>query len=174
MKKVFKIIFRVERVIASVSMAAIVITSIVNVLGRYIFKHGITGAEDVIQLFFCWLIFVGASCCYGQGMHYGMDFLLDKMKGKFKAAWMLTINIIIMCASIFLAVQGWKLMTQVAAKVTGTLRISYFYIDMAALVGFVFMVIHGIDIIIQAIRTLSGKEEVTEDQSEPKEGGAEV
>lgn len=148
-------LYHVELVIGGLAVAGIVGVNIVNVIMRYLPNISpIVGAEDITQLLFCWMIFIGASVAYGEGMHYGMDLVIDRMSGKLKMIWLLAIKVIILLASIFLAIESYILMINVSAKVTGTLRIPYWLIDMAPLVGFSFMTIHGIDLIVTGIREL--------------------
>jgi len=170
MRKFLNILYTIEKVIACTALSAIILVNIVNVIMRYLPNISpIVGAEDLTQLFFSWLIFVGASCAYGEGMHYGMDLVVDKMHGKMKKIWQLAIKILILAATMFLMVQAYKLMISVSAKVTGAMRISYLYIDMAPFVGFVFMFIHGVDLIVQGIKNFN-----KEDDGPKKIAGEEV
>lgn len=157
MKVLHKVVFMAEKTIACTALAGIVSVSIINVICRYAsFAKSIVGAEDFIQLLFCWFIFIGASACYGEGMHYGMDLVVNRLQGRVRKLWLLGINVVILFTSVFLAWQSYILMVSVSAKVTGTLRISYFYIDMAPFMAFVFMTIHAADFIFSTFGRGSG------------------
>ena len=156
MRAILNKIYHIELVIGSIALSGVVLVNVVNVILRYLPNISpLIGAEDITQTFFCWMIFIGASVAYGEGMHYGMDLLVERMHGKLKTYWMLGINIVVLAASIFLAVESYVLMINVSAKVTGTLRIPYWIIDMAPLLGFFFMTIHGVDRVVTGIRDLS-------------------
>jgi len=169
MLKFLRKLYYGERFVACAALAVMILVNVANTLRRYLFDASIFGAEDLTQLCFCWLTFLGASICYEQGLHYGMEFVTDKLSGKVKSWWLFGIDVIILALSLFLTYQSVLLCISVTTKVTGALSINYVYINSAAAVGFGYMALHAVEKIYLQFKSIK-----TKSPADAAEGGANV
>ncbi|MFP1632187.1 TRAP transporter small permease [Zhengella sp. ZM62] len=77
---------RIEENIIALLLAAITLVSFVQVIARYGFNTGWSGALEFTRILFAWLILLGMSYGVKQGMHLGVDAFIRLLpKGAFKA-----------------------------------------------------------------------------------------
>lgn len=67
---------RVEENFIALLLAAITIVSFTQVVARYVFNTGWTGALEFTRVLFAWLILFGMSYCVKIGAHLGVDVLI--------------------------------------------------------------------------------------------------
>ncbi|MCY0148416.1 TRAP transporter small permease [Hoeflea sp. G2-23] len=70
------LVTRFEENVLAVILALITIVSFVQVIARYGFNSGWTGALEFTRILFAWMILFGMSYGLKQGMHLGVDALL--------------------------------------------------------------------------------------------------
>ncbi|WP_412049979.1 TRAP transporter small permease [Hoeflea sp. Naph1] len=71
-----QMVTRFEENVLAVILALITIVSFVQVIARYGFNSGWTGALEFTRILFAWMILFGMSYGLKQGMHLGVDALL--------------------------------------------------------------------------------------------------
>jgi TRAP-type C4-dicarboxylate transport system permease small subunit len=55
-----------------------------NVILRYVFNSGIEYSEEVSRFIFVWITFIGAVVALKEGLHLGMDTLVQRMPPKLR------------------------------------------------------------------------------------------
>ena len=65
-------------------MGIAVIATFLNVICRYFFNHPIYQAEEIATSMFVWLVFIGASACFKENMHVGIDCLVNLLPAKMR------------------------------------------------------------------------------------------
>ena len=53
----------------------------VNVVGRYVFRQGITESEEIARILFVWLTYLGAILCFKTNSHVVVDILITFLHG---------------------------------------------------------------------------------------------
>ncbi len=142
-KKLVFLIRNWEDILAAIFLSVMVLTAIFNVFTRYILNYPFTWAEELECICLVWATFTSAAAAYKKNMHYGMDFLVDRLPMKSK----ILLRRIIVFISIFFFAFLLYLSILFIGQVTKTtifFRLSYKYIDLAAIVGFLSMEIYSI------------------------------
>lgn len=116
----------------------------VNVVARYVFSHSIAGAEEVVIICFCYLVFVGAAAAYKAKMHYGVDVLVNLLPEKGKKGLLFVTRIIIIAGLLCLTYLSYKYAVSSIKRTTAYLRISYFWIDLSLVIGFGLMAVYSV------------------------------
>lgn len=86
-------------VIAIIMMATILFA---NVVGRIVFHHSLTFAEELGTMGTVYVTFVGLSYCARVGEHIAMTAIFDALKGKAKKILMIVICIVVAIALVYL------------------------------------------------------------------------
>lgn len=97
-----------ERFAVSWSIIIMASVSIVNVLGRNIFQHSFTWAEEVTQFAIVWVTFIGVSYAARLGVHIRMTALFDLLSLKGRKILMIIISAGTAGLMFFLAWYGYK------------------------------------------------------------------
>lgn len=131
------ILKRIEDYSIAAGLFAVTILLFVNIVLRYAFAANTTWAEEFIRYVMIWITFIGGSVCFRKGMHVGVDFIMDLVKGKAKKGLQLFIHIISMIFLVFLIKYGIDLVifTMNTGQITPSLQIPLFYIYLAIPVG---------------------------------------
>jgi TRAP-type transport system small permease protein len=125
-----------------------------NVVLRYVFNSGIAVSEEMARWLFVWLCFMGAVVALKEGAHMGTDMLLSRLplSGK-KACAVLGHGLMLYLTWLFLdgSLQQARINLDMQAPVTG-LPVAIFYGS-----GVVFSVLAGALLLLQLLRTLTGR-----------------
>jgi len=96
-------------------------------------------------------------------MHYGLDVLVNALKGKAKTVLMIVTQILTAFVFAYFLYYSIKLYQNVGPKILTTTLLSYRWIDAALIYGFGMMLIYNIVFLVQDILSLKSpkKEEET-------------
>ena len=83
--KIIKRIEKAEITICTVLYAAMVLICFANVCSRFLFHFSFAFAEELELIAFIWSIMLGIAIGYNKGVHLGVSFLTDLLKGVPKA-----------------------------------------------------------------------------------------
>ena len=84
--KFIKRIEKAEITICTALYAAMVLICFANVCSRFLFHFSFAFAEELELIAFIWSIMLGIAIGYNKGVHLGVSFLTDLLKGVPKAA----------------------------------------------------------------------------------------
>ena len=136
------------------ALAVMVLLVFGNVVLRYVFNSGIALSEEVSRWLFVWLCFMGAVVALKEGAHMGTDMLLSRLPlaGK-KACAVLGHVLMLYLTWLFFqgSLQQARINLDMQAPVTG-MPVAIFYGS-----GVVFSVLAGGLLLLQLLRTLSGR-----------------
>lgn len=141
MKKIFA---NLEEIIIAFFLLVMVSLISGNVIIRLITGESITWLEEISYFSFAWVIFVGASAAYKRNLHGGIDLLVRLFPQSIRQIVSLLSTFLIMIVCIVMAYLSWRFAISVGAKVTPVLYISYFWVDLSAVIGFALMVVHSL------------------------------
>ena len=71
---------RLEEGLVALLMAAMTITTFVQVIARYVFNYSFVWALELNTVFFAWLIFIGMSYGVRVGAHIGIDAVVGQLR----------------------------------------------------------------------------------------------
>ncbi len=143
--------------IAGVALLAMTFIVAINSISRYCFNKPLTHVEEVATSLFVWLIFIGASVCYKEKMHIGVEVFVEMLPERFQKVIEIIVDFILIAANILLIVLGSKLTYLAWSKLTPVLRIPYSFIDAAAVFGFFMCLIYSIEFLISDLKKFSEK-----------------
>ncbi len=117
------------RFVLGTAIAAIVLITLAAVWWRYVINDPISWIEQVSNILFIWVVFIGAAILYRQNLHIGVDFLLAMMPEKLRAIWEWVIDLGNLTFIIVLFVCSLKLSIDVLPNTYGALDLSpaWFY-----------------------------------------------
>jgi C4-dicarboxylate transporter, DctQ subunit len=73
-----RIIDTSERWIITVGLASATLLLFLNVVARYMFDSGFTWVLEAVQYLFAWVVLVGAAYGTKEGVHLGIDIMVEK------------------------------------------------------------------------------------------------
>jgi C4-dicarboxylate transporter DctQ subunit len=68
---------RLEEILIGLLMASASVILFANVVARYVFNSGIPWADEVVRYQIVWMVFLGGSVAARQGIHIGIDLLVQ-------------------------------------------------------------------------------------------------
>ena len=80
-EKLDKVFTGIIEGITFVGFIAMVLLIFVNVVGRYVFRQGITESEEIARILFVWLTYLGAILCFKTNSHVVVDILITFLHG---------------------------------------------------------------------------------------------
>ena len=154
-------VMRLYSSVAAVAVIVLVVSSFVQVVGRYIFNASPSWSEELARYAFIWSSALGAACALDCGGHAVITVLSDHMDIKRRTVLKLVITLIIIVLSVVLCKEGWNLTAATLSMLSPALRIPMACINVS-------VVFCGIGLIVSSIATLM--EIPAEMKSETKEG----
>lgn len=133
-----------EEIIISFFLFVMVGVISVNVILRLTVHLSFSWLEEVSYFCFAWVIFVGASAAYKRSLHGGIDLLVRLFPEKVRKFVSMLSTILILIICIALTLLSYQYAVGSGSKVTPVLYISYFWVDLSAVVGFALMCIHSL------------------------------
>lgn len=147
--------------IAAAALIFSIFISVTNGLTRYFVKYTWNPGTDVNTICFAYVVFCGSAAAYRRKMHYGIDAFTNILPAKIRkaadaAAHLLTL--IALAVATYLAV---SLAMNVGGKIMPNTKISYFWYDLSAVIGFAYMTIYELQHTAQMFKDMvkSKKEE---------------
>lgn len=141
MKKILNFLGNIDTFITCTSLAIIITITLCGVVMRYIIGKPIAWLEEVQILLFVWCIFFGASVAFREGGHVGIDIVAARLGKHGRMVLDIIVYFITLGVLVYMLLGSYELTAQVTRKVTPYLKLPYSYVDMAAPIGCVFMIL---------------------------------
>ncbi|MEM1484299.1 TRAP transporter small permease [Oscillospiraceae bacterium PP1C4] len=148
---------------AAISVMTLIVA--INSIARYFFNSPLVMVEEVATSMFAWVVFLGASVCYKEKMHIGIDCFVNFLPVTLRRSIGLFVDLLLITANLYMTYLSFSLTNSAWTKFTPTLRMPYSYIDAAALIGFFLMSVHSIRFFITDIRNFNSPD-ITPEQEE--------
>ena len=171
MKSIQKIITSLDSIISGVSLLLIIFMTVAGVVMRKCFGNPIAWLEEMQIFFFVWTIFLGGSIAFRKGGQVSIDLIAARLNPKARKVLDVFCYVVAMLVLIYLCKGGFELAASVTKKVTPYFKISYKYIDIAAPIGCIIMMIQYTFIILDQLFGVLGG--MFEHKDENGEGGVE-
>lgn len=140
---------KVDQIIASSSLALIVLLTVYGVVMRYVLNAPSAWVEEVCLALFVWFTFMGASVLMSHQEHVNVDYLIKKLPIiVYRFINDILVPIMISIALMFMLFYGLQLLQMSENRFTSTLKIPYAYIYAAIPVSAFFMLYHQFRIFI--------------------------
>lgn len=148
-----------EMTVAGIAMVVAVLATFLNVICRYCFNRPIYQAEEIATTAFVWLVFIGASACFKEGAHVGIDCLVNMLPKKIHAVVKVITDMMLIVFNVVMAYMAVTITISAKLKLTSAMRISYSFIDAAAAIAFIFMAVHSAGFLIRDIRAVQAADQ---------------
>ena len=141
MKKIRAILENLDAIISGVSLTILVCITLAGVVMRKVMGQPFAWLEEMQLFFFIWTIFFGGSVAFRTGGQVSIDLIANRLKPKARRVLDMFDYIATVLILLYLCKGGYDLMMSVSGKVTPYFKISYTFIDMAAPIGIVLMIL---------------------------------
>lgn len=129
-------------------IAAIVLITLAAVWQRYVADNALSWVEQVSNMLFIWVVFIGSAVLYRQNLHIGVDAFLMSLGERNRAIWKWVIECLNLTFIVVLFVASTKLTYDVSGNTAGALDISPAYYYISAPISCLMMMIYFIEKIV--------------------------
>jgi TRAP-type C4-dicarboxylate transport system permease small subunit len=126
-------------------MAAIVLITLGAVWWRYVLNSPIAWIEQVSNMLFIWIVFVGSAVLYRQKLHIAVDMFMEMLPDRLKPWGFWMIEMLNLSFIVVLFVYSLKLSIDVLPNTTGALDISPAYYYFSAPVSCAMMMLYFVE-----------------------------
>ena len=156
MKKFRSFLASLDAIVSGAALCAIVLMTVAGVIMRKAVGQPFAWLEEMQVFFFVWTIFLGGSVAFRTGGQVSIDLIAARLNPGARRVLDVFCYVVAMVVLVYLCKGGVDLTRSVTKKVTPFFKISYSYIDAAAPIGCVLMMIQYTFVIFQE---LFGKKE---------------
>jgi TRAP-type C4-dicarboxylate transport system permease small subunit len=103
----------------------------VGVYSRYVMGQAVPWSDEVARYLFIWLVFLGAAVAVRRRAHYAVHLIVDRFAKRAKFATELFYWVIIMGFSVFITIQGLKVMEGVSVQISPALELNLSWVFLA-------------------------------------------
>ncbi|MTI17934.1 TRAP transporter small permease [Rhodobacteraceae bacterium RKSG542] len=139
---------------------ALVVATCYAVFMRYFMANPVHWSEEVLCLLMVWAVMLGAVASERDNENLSIPVLTEILPTKLRLIVEISINLISICALIFVAYLAYSLAQKTSFKVTEILRISWYWIDLPVTIGSLGMAGYmSIRLVEQCKQLIKGTEE---------------
>jgi TRAP-type C4-dicarboxylate transport system permease small subunit len=146
--RVSDVITEIAKFALGLCVAAIVLITLAAVWWRYIVNAPIAWIEQVSNILFIWITFIGAAVLYRQKLHIGVDMFIAMLKGRSQQVMFWAIELANLAFIIVLLVYSLKLSIDVLPNTYGALDITPAYFYFSAPVSCAMMMLYFVEKIV--------------------------
>lgn len=134
--------------ILGICVAAIVVITLGAVWWRYVINDPISWIEQVSNILFIWIVFVGAAVLYRQNLHIGVDMFIDMLPEKWRSPWKWVIEVGNLSFIVVLFIYSLNLSIDVLPNTYGALDLTPAWFYFSAPVSCAMMMLFFIEKIV--------------------------
>ncbi len=138
-------------------MMAITVFTFYQVVMRYVFSNAPYWSEELVRFLFVWVSFIGAAIGIKEGIHIGVDVLVNLLPETARNATKIITNSIIIVFSFILIKYGLAMLPITSKQPSPALGIPMNYIYLALPVGGVLMIYYTVSEIIKTVKEIRKK-----------------
>ena len=98
--------------------------------------------EEIVLAAYVWVAYLSLGHHYRDKQCVSVDFIVERLPEKAKKVVEILVDIVSFVIGFVILVLAWKLMMKSVNKYTAVVKISYFWIDMGVVVGFLSLVVN--------------------------------
>ncbi len=121
--------------IAGLLIAVLVLITAASVFMRYVMAAPFQWTEELSGLLLIWIVLVGAIACERNDQHLTIDFIVKALPPLLRRAIGMAVGLASISLLLVIAWYAWELGQAAGQKRTQILRISWFWLDLALVVG---------------------------------------
>ncbi|WP_207101642.1 TRAP transporter small permease [Paracoccus shandongensis] len=130
-----KLVATLASAIGGVLIAILVGVTALAVFMRYVMGAPFQWTEEISGFLMIWIIMLGAISCEWRRQHLTIDFAVGALPSGPRRAIEIVVGLASAGVLVWMAWLGWQLGQSAAFKRTQILRISWFWLDLAVVVG---------------------------------------
>ena len=130
----------------------IVLITLAAVWWRYVLDNPLSWVEQISNMIFIWVVFIGSAVLYRQNLHIGVDFFLNMLGERQQEIWKWFVEFINLSFIIILFIYSLKLTIDVIPNTMGSLDLSPAYYYVACPVSCFMMLLYFIEKIVDPRR----------------------
>lgn len=144
------VVKNIEEIMGCVCLGGMAAVTTYNVIARYVFNGTKGWAEEMAVMLLIWSTFMGAAACYKRNQHATMDFLIARLPKKAQYWLRLFITAILVVLFAYLTIIAWEFTASISKRTT-FFRLSYKFLDFAAVLSFFSMFVYSCIFLYEAI-----------------------
>ena len=129
-------------------IAAIVLITLAAVWQRYVADSPLSWVEQVSNMLFIWVVFIGSAVLYRQNLHIGVDAFVTALSEKNRTIWKWVIEVLNLTFIVVLFIFSLKLTIDVSGNTAGALDISPAYYYASAPVACLMMMLYFVEKVV--------------------------
>ncbi|MBN8201431.1 TRAP transporter small permease [Bacillus sp. NTK034] len=129
------------RYLISLSLLAIVVITILQVIARFIFDSPLVWSDELARFLLIWMVFIGAAIVSYDDKHMGIEMLQEKMSHKTKLITSLIMRAVILLALIITVNSSIELVQVSHSQKSGALEIPFSFWRGSASIGCFLMIV---------------------------------
>lgn len=156
--RIENVVFKIEKVICAILLSAMTLTTLIEVVLRYVFKSSlIVGINELINWSFVWAVFFGMAMLIRTNEHISIGFLKNKLPKKLDLILTTIVNLALIVFGIIVINKGLEFIETQMNILTTSANIPKAYLFMATPLGMVLLIFH---MIVKTIKGFAKKEEI--------------
>lgn len=136
------------KVFLGACIAGIVLITLLAVWQRYVVDNPLSWVEQVSNMIFIWVVFIGSAVLYRQNLHIGVDMFLNMLGEKNREIWKWVIEAGNMLFVVVLFIYSLKLTIDVLPNTAGALDITPAYYYASAPVSCLMMMLYFLEKVV--------------------------
>jgi len=152
-----KVLDRSLEVLATISMAVLVLDVVWQVFTRYVLRNPSNWTEELATFLMIWVGLLGASVALNRGAHLGVDYVTMKLPRKMRLCTELGVFLCIGIFSLVVLVIGGTNLVQITLKnnqVSPALGLKMGYVYLALPISGFFLMLYSAEFFIERLLTV--------------------
>jgi len=116
---------KIETLIASLIIYSVLLVVVIGVLWRYAFNRPIVWVEEVSNMLYVWIVFIGAAFAYLEGDLIRMDFIHDLFPNVVRKILAICFDALTSVCCAYLIPHAWRFLGIISRVDTMILKISW-------------------------------------------------
>ena len=105
-----RLVYTAMRFICIVCLMLLFVIVTVSVVNRFTGSMSMGWSDEIIELLFAWLVFLGSACLWRDHAHFGVDLLPGLLHGRWKRLLTLLASVLGIVFLVLLVYHGWNLL----------------------------------------------------------------
>lgn len=152
MKKVIRILDRLEDIVLVSMFGAMVGIIFIQVIMRYVFNNSLSWSEELGKFLFVWISWLGISIGARRREHIAITLITDRLPPAVRRAAEVVSEIVVIGICVVTAYHGATLVSSQATTRYAGIRISISWGYLSVVVGCCLMTLRGILAILEVLR----------------------
>lgn len=159
-KTMLKKLSYLDQIMSGLFLTITIVLVVVNVFLRYFVGTIFNWGEELATIGFIYCVYVGASYCYREDRHIGIDMVYNLFPKPVQKVLDILTDLTLIILNAGITYLGITLCINSAGKTSFILRIPYLFIDASIVIGFGLMTIYGITKLISRFKKIENTDDL--------------